>query len=253
MQVGEQELALGVHAAVPTGVSVTVLGEFRVLDANAEVRVCAGSQRVLAFLALRPTWVQRTLVAGTLWPDVSDARAHASLRSALSRMHAPVRDSIEVLPAQLRIARGVSIDLVRSRALALRLLAHACEPTESDLSPEAIAALSADLLPDWYEDWALLEVEDWRQLRLHALEAVAAHLMVRARYAEAVRAAIAAVKADPLRESPHTTLIRVHLAEGNRSEAVREFALFKDLLATELHIGPSAKLRELMHGVAAST
>ena len=78
-------MALDTGAVVAVSVRLSVLGEFRVRDADAELHVCGGSQRLLAFLALRSTWVQRTLIAGTLWPDVSDARAHASLRSALSR------------------------------------------------------------------------------------------------------------------------------------------------------------------------
>jgi hypothetical protein len=47
----------------------------------------------------------------------------------------------------------------------------------------AVAALSADLLPDWYDDWMLVEAEDWRQLRLHALEALAGHLTAAGRWA----------------------------------------------------------------------
>jgi hypothetical protein len=71
-----------------------------------------------------------------------------------------------------------------------------------------------------YEDWALVEAENWRQLRPHALEAVAGVLADAGRFGEAVGAAQAAVDADPLRESPHAALIAVHLREGNQSEAL---------------------------------
>jgi len=65
----------------------------------------------------------------------------------------------------------------------------------------AVPVLSADLLPDWYDDWVLLEAEDWRQLRLHALEALAGRLIALGRWGEAANAAGAAVRAEPLRES----------------------------------------------------
>jgi len=70
-----------------------------------------------------------------------------------------------------------------------------------------------------YEDWALVEAENWRRLRPHALEAVAG-LLAAERFGEAVGAAQAAVDADPLRGSPHAALIAVQLREGNPSEAL---------------------------------
>ena len=103
-----------------------------------------------------------------------------------------------------------------------------------------------ELLPGWYDDWLLLERERVRQLRLHALEAVAGVLADEGAYALAVEAALAAVRADPLRESAHRVLIAVHLREGNRSEAVRSYWTCRDLLARELGVGPSARLDELV-------
>jgi hypothetical protein len=78
----------------------------------------------------------------------------------------------------------------------------------SDRGPEALACLSADLLPGWYDDWVLSEAEDWRQLRLHALEALADRLTATGRWGEAADAAGAAVRAEPLRESANAALIR---------------------------------------------
>jgi SARP family transcriptional regulator, regulator of embCAB operon len=86
----------------------------------------------------------------------------------------------------------------------------------------ALSALSADLLPGWYDDWVLTEAEDWRQFRLHGLEALAGQLTAAGRWGEAAGAARAAVRAEPLRESGHAALIHVYLAEGNQSQAVRE-------------------------------
>jgi hypothetical protein len=62
----------------------------------------------------------------------------------------------------------------------------------------SVAARSADLLPDWYDDWVPIEAEDWRQLRLHALEVLAGRLMAADRWGEAACAAAA----EPLKERP---------------------------------------------------
>lgn len=242
---------LGLIATRPrpgvAGSRVLLVGGFRLVEGDAQVALAEGSQRLLALLALRGQPVKRVLVAGTLWPEVTESRAYASLRSALSRLYGVVRDAVEVDPSELRLASRVRVDLHESQALAHRLLDTVDQPLEApDLSRAAITALSGELLPDWYEDWVLLKAEDWRQLRLHALEVLAGLLAAAGRYGDAAAAALAAVRADPLRESAHAALIRVHLAEHNQSEALREFKLYQDLLRAELDIEPTNQLRDLV-------
>ncbi len=140
----------------------------------------------------------------------------------------------------------VTVDLWESRALARQLLAPSEGLRSTDPGPEAIPALSAELLPDWYDDWALVEAEDWRQLRLHALEALADRLTASGRYGDAAAAALAAVRAEPLRESPRAALLRVHIAEGNPTEALREFTRYGELLMLELGVEPTERLRALV-------
>ncbi len=229
------------------GSRVLLVGGFQLVDGEAQVALAEGSQRLLALLALRGRPVKRLLVAGTLWPDVTEGRAYASLRSALSRLYGAVRDAVEVNPGDLSLAPNVRVDLRESQALAHRLLDAVDGPLEAaDLSRTAIASLSGELLPDWYDDWVLLEAEDWRQLRLHALEALAGLLAAAGRYGDAAAAALAAVRADPLRESAHAALIQVHLAEHNRSEALREFKRYQRQLRAELDLEPTAGLRNLI-------
>src|SRR4029450_4433688 len=120
---------------------------------------------------------------------------------------------------------------------------------ESALGAAAVGVLSAELLPDWNDDWVLLEAEEWRQLRLHALEALAGCLAAAGRWGEAAGAASAAVRADPLRESARASLIQVHLAGGNQSEAVREFARYQALLHVDLGLEPTLRLRDLIEGL----
>jgi DNA-binding SARP family transcriptional activator len=229
------------------GSRVLLVGGFQLVEGEAQVALADGSQRLLALLALRGRPVKRLLIAGTLWPDVTEGRAYASLRSALSRLYGAVRDAVEVNPSDLSLAPEVRVDLRESQALAHRLLDAVEEPLDAaDLSRAAITALSGELLPDWYDDWVLLEAEDWRQLRLHALEALAGLLAAAGRYGDAAAAALAAVRADPLRESAHAALIQVHLAEHNRSEALREFRRYQHLLRAELDIEPTAGLRNLV-------
>ncbi len=213
---------------------------------HALLGISANSQRLLAFLAVRDRLLTRNQVAGTLWPESSDEHAGASLRSAVSRLGGPARQALKVTAHDLSLDEGVVVDVHNSQALARRLIDRDALPLDGDIATPAVSALSDDLLPGWYEDWAVIAAEDWRQLRMHALEAVAARLTAADRFAEAAEAALAAVRAEPLRETARAALIRVHMAEGNRPDAMGEFERYRVLLRAELGIEPTARLRALL-------
>jgi len=227
---------------------IAVLGGFRfwVQGRDALPDLSGGSQRLLAFLALHERSMARDAAAGSLWPEASEDHAHASLRSAINRLTQIAHEAILVTYHTVGLAAEVAVDIRAAKALAHRLLDPAGPKHDADLSEQSIAALSADLLPDWYDDWAVVQAEDWRQLRLHALDALSAHLTVAGRFGDAMSAAQAAVNAEPLRETAHANLIRVHLAEGNRAEARRAFERYAHLLRVELDVEPSGRLQALV-------
>jgi DNA-binding SARP family transcriptional activator len=207
--------------------------------------VSAGSQRLLAFLALRDRTMPRHHVAGTLWPESTDDHAGASLRSAVSRLRGQARSAVTVTAADLSISEGVAVDVHHAELLARRLIDRDGARSDDDIGSASVLALSDDLLPGWYDDWAVIAAEDWRQLRMDALEAVAARLTDDGRLAEAAAAALAAVRVEPLRESARAALIRVHLAQGNQSAAHGEFERYRVLLRAEIGVEPTARLRQL--------
>jgi len=229
-----------------SSLQVSVLGSFGFSAADGSRPVLSGgSQRLLAFLALRDDTVTRGLAAGSLWPDASSDRAASSLRSALSRLGSTTRAAVAATDVDLRLDDDVVVDIRDSQGLARRLLEPEAAPTV-EFGAGTIAALSMDLLPDWYDDWLVPEAEEWRQLRLHALEALSDRLMNAGRFAHAMGAALAAVRVDPLRESATAALIRVHLVEGNQADALREFRRYRALLQRELGVEPTTNLFELV-------
>lgn len=229
------------------GYEVSLLGGFVFsVDGDVLLGLSGGSERLVAFLALRDRRLTRQQVAGSLWPDSSDEHAGASLRSAVSRLQGPARQALRVTTRDLGLAEGVVVDVHRSQSLAHRLLDRESTPSKEDTGRDAVANLSDDLLPGWYDDWVVLAAEDWHQLRVQALEAVAAGLTAVDRLAEAAVAALAAVRAEPLREASRAALIRVHLAEGNPAGAVGEFERYRVLLQAELGLEPTSHLRRLL-------
>jgi len=229
---------------------VSVLEGFQLWWSGSEqAGIPRSSQRLLALLALRGGVTSRAAVAGTLWPDATETHAFSNLRSALARLNRPCRKMLRVSKLELGLARNVMVDICYAQRLARRLLDPAVTPEQCDLSPAAIVILSGELLPGWYDDWVLIEAEDWRQLRLHALEMLADRLTAVGCWGQAAAAARAAVRAEPLRESAHAALIQVHLAEGNQSEAVRQFTRYRALLHAELGLEPTLRLCRLVQGL----
>ncbi|WP_336026748.1 AfsR/SARP family transcriptional regulator [Geodermatophilus sp. FMUSA9-8] len=235
------------RAAAAGGSHVTLLGGFSVRDARAVGRPVVEDlprsvQRLVAHLCLagRPS---RAAVAGCLWPDVPDERAQASLRSTLWRLRRSAPGLVAATPDTLRLGAGVRVDVHELDAWADEVGDTSTGTDRLVLPPPA---LLGDLLPGWYDDWVLLERDRLQQRRLHALETAAGRLCTAGRHAEAIEVAYLAIRAEPLRESAHRTLVRVHLAEGNLAEALRASAAFRDLLWRELAVPPSRRMQELV-------
>jgi DNA-binding SARP family transcriptional activator len=184
-------------------------------------------------------------VAGTLWPDYPTERSLADLRTALWRVNQASEQVIAATPSLLQLDIGVEVDVRKVVAFARRLGQARAAAQTVDLDAVCLADLVGDLLPDWYDDWLQDEREGLRQTRLHALEGVARGLSESGRYADAIQAALAALRLEPLRETAHHTLIEIHLAEGNWSEACRQFQRCRRLLREELGIEPSDSMRLL--------
>jgi hypothetical protein len=140
--------------------------------------------------------------------------AYSSLRAALSRLRSTARMALAADQVELGLAAGITVDIHHARALARRLLDPAVPPAPGDLGTSAVMILSAGLLPDWHDDWVLVEAGEWRHLRLYALETLAGHLTAAGRWGEAADAAHAAVRGEPLRETSHAALTPGFLAEG---------------------------------------
>lgn len=223
------------------GVHLTLLGGFQLRRDGQVVVLPLPAERLLAFVALHDRPLLRPYIAGMLWSDTTEGHAAGNLRCALWRLtHCGAR-LLEAGGGHLELAPHVIVDIRLGTALALRLR-NAAPLQEAELTADN---LSFDLLPDWYEEWVILEREAFCQLRVHALESLCERLVEARRFDPAVQAGLAAVAADPLRESAHRVLIAAYLAEGNPGPALRQFESFRRLLEDEVGLEPSVPMQAL--------
>jgi DNA-binding SARP family transcriptional activator len=221
---------------------LSLLGGWRFVCGDVTLRLSASGQRLLALLSLQgPS--SRSCLAGTLWPEASEHHAYGSLRSAVWRIQKSQTGLLAFSGDQLALDDSVDVD-VQHLLRDIRQLQEGAVPPAGSVLPQCL--LDGELLPGWYDDWVLFERERLRQLRLHALETLALVLAAECRFAAAVEAGLAAVRAEPLRESAHRAVVRVHLAEGNVTEALRQYTLCRRLFRAELGLEPSPLMTSLL-------
>ncbi len=198
-------------------------------------------RRLLALIALAPRGVDRTFAAFQLWPDSCEERVRANLRSALWRLRKLPVVLLTTSKSHLRLAPDVWVD---ARDGVAELAATGADASVDTALP--FDALMSGLLPDWYDDWLVIERERLRQLSLRTLEERAEVLLDAGRTSEAIQVALAAVAIDPLRDSAHRLVIGAHLREGNAWEARRQLAQYRDRLAIDPGLSPSPEIEQLL-------
>jgi DNA-binding SARP family transcriptional activator len=231
----------------PDGVRLRLTSEFE-LWIDGPVALPRGTQRVVAFLAVARAWVSRSRLSGILWTDVSQRQADGSLRSALWRLGAVAGDVLERRGDRLAIAPRVRVDAWELEEAAERILTRDVE----DLDRIGDLAAAPEILPGWDDAWLAAERERYRQLRLHALERAGGRFVRSGDFARAIEVGLAAVEAEPFRESAHRLLIEAHLGEGNAGEAARQYVAYRRLASEELGVSPSARMEALIEPIRAA-
>jgi DNA-binding SARP family transcriptional activator len=200
-----------------------LLDGFGMSHDGTELDVGRTQQRLLAYLALHGPST-RARIAARLWPDTSADKGAARLRTALWRLN------------QLGLPLVTAGDEVLARNPAVHV----------DVDELTVTDRTRELLPGWYEDWVLTERDRIRLLCLEKLEQLAGDRLRERRYGEALEFALAAMRAEPLRETPHHLLVCVHIEEGNHCEALAAYLAYRSLLGAE----PSARMRQRVDSIA---
>ena len=229
--------------------SIRLLGGLRV--ERDDVVLELGPQRIsdlLAYLALhrdRPT--PRAHLAYLLWPESDEAQARTNLRKTLHQLRHTLPEAAQWLTLHGQTLRWqpeieFEIDVERfERAVrrAEQLRASDALDEERAHLEEAARVYRGDLLPELYDDWLEPERE-----RLHRRCAQVLARLVDVLWRQRDdRAALAyaqrLVQHDPLVESSHRRLMRLHARSGDRAKALHVYHSCVSLLQEQLGVGPS--------------
>lgn len=193
---------------------------------------------LLALLTLRHgSQVQRSWLAGTLWPDYDEAKAFHSLRQSLTDLrralgpHAARLQSPSTHTLLLDLT-GTHTDVLEFDALAARV--------DTDSLQRAIALYRGPLLEGCLEEWVLPERNAREAAYLQALEKLAAQSIARKDFASAIRFLQTVIFTDPLRESAQRTLMQALAQDGDFGAVVQVYRSLRLLLHRELNAEPDA-------------
>lgn len=222
---------------------LTLLQGFELRRRGVEIELPHVAQKLIAFLAMQPRAVQRLFVASTLWIDADEERANASLRTTLWRLSRADCEIVRAVGSKLSLAPDLSVDCRVAATRARCIIERPDDYCRHDID---LLGRRGELLPDWYDDWVLIERERLRELRMRALESLSRSLSAIGNYALAAEAALAAIACEPLRESASRALVAAYMEEGNQADALRAYELYREQLWGALGLKPSDRMEMLV-------
>ncbi|HLK60485.1 MAG TPA: BTAD domain-containing putative transcriptional regulator, partial [Chthonomonadaceae bacterium] len=194
---------------------------------------------LLALLALRHgRTVDRSWLAGTLWPDSEESQALHNLRDILVhlrkalgsegvRVQSPTRDTLTL------DLEGAEVDVVR--------FDRAMKVGEEEALRSAVQVYTGPLLEGCLEEWVFAERASREQACLRALETLADAAEQRQEYAEALALLNRAKGMDALHDSARRGLMRVLAASGDTPAALSSYREYRVLLREEMNVEPDAE------------
>jgi DNA-binding SARP family transcriptional activator/predicted ATPase len=241
------------------GIRIEMFGNLQISHDQAPISAIQANrlQSLIAFLALHNDIPQpREQLAALLWPESGESQARTNLRQLLHHLRRALPAGCGLLEADNRTVvwrKDVScfIDVAAFDAAVAR--AEVCrrsDPAGERASlEEAVRLYQDDLLGDLYDEWVAPRREEYRQRFAQVLSRVAALCAERRDYAAAIPYAERLVTHDPLRETHHQMLIRLHAANGDRASALRAYHQCMRVLRRELAVEPEAATRELFERI----
>ena len=205
------------------------------------------AQALLAWLALHPGRHSRSRLAALFWPDVLDASARASLRSAVWALRSCLGSAGAGYVSADRECVALAGDgLVVDEREFGRLLAHGRET-------EAVDLCRGQLLAGFDDDWVYEAREEHEARLAAALSVVARRAERNGSDADALVAIRRQLELRPLDEAACRSAMRLAAAGGDTAAALELYSQTRRRLRSELGCEPSAQTVELAARIRGAT
>lgn len=198
---------------------------------------------LLLILALRGGKpLDRTYLAGTLWPDSGDSDGAMNLRRALSDLRQWLGPEAERLQSPTRPTVSLSLTNATVDVLAFDEAARTYEK-QGDIAAaeQAITFFRGTLMEGFDEIWLMSERAVREEQCREMLEALARHALAQRDYGRAVTLARRAERLDPLAQSIQRILYEALARSGDLPAVLRAYRDFRIVLHREANQEPDAQ------------
>ncbi len=212
------------------------------------------ARELLAYLLLQRGLIQpRALLAGLLWPELSEARAHRALNTALWRIRRSLPGLIETTAGGLLISTGpelwIDVEAFHT-AVQTGLSSTIGRSMAIATLRAAITGYPNTLLTGYYAEWLPPLRAHYTQLYQRALTRLSQVEKERGNYKAALQITQQLAQLEPLDESLQREIMRLDLALGQPQAALQQFERYRLLVRDELGLDPEPATWELVQAAA---
>lgn len=203
---------------------------------------------ILAYVAAQERPLPRTHLADLFWPDDSAERGHANLRWALNHLTSLLPGCLTINRHSVAWGETFVCDLHRFTYL-LRQNTNATLAAAVDLYlGELMAGFVLDHCPE-FELWLTNERERRLQQVSQALRALSQAYSTQEDYPAALHYTQHWLTLTPWAEEAHRQAIYLLAINGQRSAALQQYTLCRQVLAAELGVEPTTETRALYEAI----
>jgi DNA-binding SARP family transcriptional activator len=232
--------------------AIHLFGSFQIFVGEVSIlsRLRLRSQRLLIYLLLhREGRLRRDQVAFNLWPDLPEEESLAMLRRALSDLRlalSPLEDNDWVLASPQEVGLNLGAPLVLDVADYTRLIDQ-----DTPVSLHAAVDLyTGNLLPEFDDEWVIVERERLRQIQLDVLHRLISHHRAIHETTQAVDVVRKALALDPYAETAHREMMGLYYESGDRAGALAAYERLRAQLQADLGVEPMDETQAMAQAIA---
>jgi DNA-binding SARP family transcriptional activator len=199
----------------------------------------------------------REHLAAVFWDDCQTVIARKHLRNTLWRLR-QILQSIGVVMEEYFFISEDSISFIKTSSYWLDIepfeaavtrcqdiAGHALTEEQAQSLEYAVSLYSDDLLMNLYEDWCLYDRERLRLLYLNTLSQLMLYHGSHGTYERGIQYGERILSMDSTREKVHRQMMWLHWLAGERSAALSQYQVCRQVLRDELGLPPMPVTRQL--------
>ena len=250
---------------------LSYLGRMRLFLDETPLASLASSkaQALLCYLAVNGRSYARHSLAGLLWDEMPEADARRNLRGVLMRLRQAVEPQLiithQTAAFNRESAHWLDVAEFRQTITAYQAQAQSLGPgietwgvEAADRLQTAVSLYRGDFLEGFhvrqaplFEAWVTRQRQELQGLVIVAYQALAVDYAGRGQYEPGLDAVRRWLDLDPVNESGHRQLMRLLARSGQRSAALAQYEICRQLLADELNVEPMPETAELVRQIRA--